>query len=353
MTWRPLLSGTAAARVRQVARSIGDALIASPPPRFAGLAAGRAGRALCLAYLAHEIAALAADRDAAIEGALEGAAATDLSLLAGSLGVAWLIEHLGAGDPSELDALVPAVIDATADPGIVAGLAGIGVYCIERRPDERAVASLGRVVARLAALAVAQPDGALAWRLPGSTGERAEDWPVGVAHGTAGVIAVLASAGRGAAGALLDPAVRWLLAQRIDGGFPACRGGARCTQLAWCNGEIGIAGALLSAACATGSSAWLSEAVAIARHAAAGALDAVGGGLCHGAAGVAHVFGRFWNATGEPGFARAAERWIDRAIERLDPADPTLLTGSAGAALALVAAISEREPAWDRLLALS
>lgn len=349
MTWRPLLAGADAARARAVARSIGDALVAALPLPLAGLGE----TAACLAYLAEEFPELAAGRDAAIEAAIDGLAgvATDASLFAGCTGVAWLAAHLGAGEVDELDDALPRLIDAIRDPGLITGLAGVGIYCVERLPDARAAAAVERLVAQLAGLAVAEPDGSLAWPVPGRD---AGAYPVGVAHGTAGVVGLLARVvGVGAADDLLDRAVRWLLAQRVDGGFPAERGGSRCRHLAWCNGELGVAGVLLSAACATGSSAWLAEAVAIVRAAAAGDLDAVDGGLCHGAAGAALVFQRFWHVTGDPDLGCAAARWIDRAIAWLDRSALTLLTGAAGIGLAVVAAVSEHEPAWDRVLVLS
>jgi hypothetical protein len=353
MAWRPWLAGDAAVRARGVARSIGEALIDAPPARFAGLGAGRAGTALCLGYLAEELPALCGGRDAAIDAAIDGAAeiALDASLFAGFVGVAWLVAHLGVADPDEVDAAVPGLVGAMVDPGLLGGLAGVGVYCVERCPDARATASLAGVIARLRDTAIAQPDGSLAWR---TLVDGAARVGVGAAHGAAGIVGVLAKAlGAGGDRALLAGGVRWLLAQRVDGGFPAWQGGPRCAPLAWCNGELGIAGVLLAAACAAGEGEWQSEAVAIARAAAVAEREVVDGGLCHGAAGVAHIFGRLWQVTGDPDLGRAAAHWIERAIASIDPASPTLLTGSAGIALALLAATSEREPAWDRLFLLS
>jgi hypothetical protein len=93
-------------------------------------------------------------------------------------------------------------------------------------------------------------------------------------------------------------------------------------------------------------------------------------GLCHGAAGNAHLFNRLWQATGEAVFADVARAWLARAIEmrrvgeavagfpsfmvdgddqHWDP-DATILTGAPGVALVLHAAVSEVEPSWDRML---
>jgi hypothetical protein len=92
--------------------------------------------------------------------------------------------------------------------------------------------------------------------------------------------------------------------------------------------------------------------------------------LCHGASGVAHVFNRLAQATGDADLARTADRWFTQslAMRRGDEAiagfpvagisdgdtrwqpSTDLLTGASGVALALHAAISPIEPAWDQLL---
>jgi len=196
-----------------------------------------------------------------------------------------------------------------------------------------------------------------------------------------GVIPVLAAACRAGvapdrASQLLDGAVAWLLAQRVGGGFPYHGdGGERHpARLAWCYGDPGIATALLAAARAVGEDEWRAAAVEIARGAArrdpgsAGIRDA---GLCHGAAGLGHLFNRVHQGTGDAPCGEAARYWYRHALEMFPPEDwvtvfPSLqpqpdgspriveetgfLTGVAGVGLALLAALSSREPSWDRVL---
>ena len=97
-------------------------------------------------------------------------------------------------------------------------------------------------------------------------------------------------------------------------------------------------------------------------------------GICHGAAGVAHLFNRLYQATDDPVLAEAARRWIDEALalRRLDEGiggfrswapnedkelgwrdEPGFLTGAAGVGLALLAAATAVEPEWDRVLQVS
>lgn len=146
---------------------------------------------------------------------------------------------------------------------------------------------------------------------------------------------------------------------------------------AWCYGDPGIAAALLSAARASREVKWEKEALAIARTAAkrppdqAGVIDA---GLCHGAAGLGHIFNRLFQATGEALFKKAAQFWFQRTLELRHTGkgisgfssswplkngkvtwrkEPGLLTGAAGIGLALLAATTSVRPDWDRMLLTS
>ncbi len=80
-----------------------------------------------------------------------------------------------------------------------------------------------------------------------------------------------------------------------------------------------------------------------------GVVDA---GLCHGAAGLLHVFNRLHQATGDGLLVDAARRWFEPALALPVPED-RFLEGRAGVDLALLAACTDVEPAWDRVLLLS
>jgi hypothetical protein len=85
-------------------------------------------------------------------------------------------------------------------------------------------------------------------------------------------------------------------------------------------------------------------------------------------------FNRLFQATGEECFAEAARFWLERTLAMRQPgrgiggylswspgedgalawrAEPGLLTGAAGVALALLAAATPVEPSWDRMLLAS
>ncbi len=66
-------------------------------------------------------------------------------------------------------------------------------------------------------------------------------------------------------------------------------------RLAWCYGDPGIAASLMAAAGAAGRPDWYRVAVDVACRAAARDLALAGvkdSGICHGAAGLAHIFNR-------------------------------------------------------------
>ncbi|HYO16528.1 MAG TPA: lanthionine synthetase C family protein [Thermoanaerobaculia bacterium] len=416
--WQPLLTGAAAAAARDAVLAIAADLGSRLPEdrsREAGqpfrspLARGPAGTALFFAY-AH-----LADPDRgwddaclqAIRDALATTAASDMGpgLFTGVTGVGWVLQHLDGllfetkEDPgAEVESALVQDLARNRQrwpPELIGGLAGYGVYFLERLPRASARQGVERVIDQLAGLAEERND-AIAWftparNVPPSQLESAPAgcYNLGVSHGVPGTIGFLAAAHRqGVAVAetrrLLDGAVRWLLAQRLPGGsagvFPALVGPGiepAPTRLAWCYGDPGIAAVLLSAARSLGREDWEREALACARHAAGrrgGDTRVVDAGLCHGAAGLGHLFHRLFRATGDETLREAALHWLQRTLEMRHPGsgpggfqsadsdaagrltwtgDPGFLPGAAGIGLALLAALSPVEPEWDRLLLLS
>lgn len=414
--WRPLLTEDLAEEARKAVLEIAAALERpGEGPADPTVASGSAGLALFHTYLA---LALADDRwaDAAaawFDHMVEAVASAPLGhgLYSGLLGIGWTIEHLkgrlyaaedeeeAADDGNaEIDETMLRVLRQKTWPGdydLIRGLAGIGVYALERLPRPSARQCLFLVLIHLVDSAE-QTAAGRTWHtastlLPPS---QREQYPLGyynlgVAHGTPGVIALL---GAVAAAGLLDPGVRptldgavsWLLAQELPADsvarFPHFAGEGIApapSRLAWCYGDLGIAVALLGAARQAGNADWEREARRIARAAAARkpeTTDVADAGLCHGAAGVGHLFNRLYQATGDEDLAAAARFWFERALDLRHPGegiagflamvpepggamswqrDPGFLTGAAGIGLALLAAVSPVEPEWDRLLLAS
>jgi hypothetical protein len=357
-------------------------------------------RALLRAYTADLLGD--ADEDASLTRALdlEDAGASRLGLFGGLVQVGWTVAHLAGGDDADqltaaIDERLANVLERpwTAEYDLVHGLVGFGVYALERGESGRALAV--RVLDELDALA--RPRGAgIAWHTRSElmapherAGAPGGCWDLGVAHGAAGVIALLAryvatGIEPARARASLERAVAFLLAAEPsdrDGRYPTWyvdgpgEQPAPSTRLAWCYGDLGIALALVSAARACDRDDWQAEALALARRCAMRAQDhayVIDSGLCHGSAGAAHQFHRLYQATRDPIFVDASRAWLDRllATRRSEPIagfpaatfsdratftwspDPSLLVGACGVALALAAFVSDLEPRWDRMLLL-
>ena len=408
-SWRPILDGTLAESARKAIEEIVNAL---PDPSAAeiedhSLAGGTAGLALLCSYLAR--AGEDDEENAAqfLEHAIKAVSREQVgpTFYGGFAGIAWVTEQLQAQlmDPDdedaneEIDEVLKGFLTQTQwldDYDLISGLVGYGVYVLDRLPRPAAVKCLETVIGHLDQTAERRDDN-ITWRtsadlLPPHQRKDAPEgyYNVGLAHGVPGVIALLGlSCAAGVAvekaRPLLDGAVTWLLNQKlsdVESSFPSwvvpgvksgdCR-------LAWCYGDAGVSAALMVAARSVGNLAWEDEAISIARRAAlrppekAGVMDA---GLCHGAAGIAHIYNRFFQATGDELFRDQARFWFERTLEMRRPDrgiagfaayhpdeygnegwsdEPGVLTGVAGIALALLAACTDIAPTWDCMLLVS
>jgi hypothetical protein len=274
------------------------------------------------------------------------------ALFGGLAGAGWVAAHVADDATELLDVIDRRLIEMlerwTGAFDLITGVAGLGVYFLER---EGAAAVRGRelVVAQLAATAEHTSTGATWHTRPELLiPEDRKQWPAGcydcgVAHGVAGAIGVLAriaarSDAPAAAAPLAADGTRWLLAKRDDHGFPAMVHGTQRSSArdAWCYGAPGIALAL--------GRADVAEPSLLAPR----ALDSTP--LCHGETSLLHVTNRLYQATRDPRHRVAALGWLDRVLAAPRPTGASLLDGGAGIALALLATVTDLEPAWDRLL---
>lgn len=402
----PLLSGALKDRAVDLADTLANTVCPTPiaDHRDASLASGAAGLAVCSAQLART----RCDRQAADTALARLGEAIDVlatepltsSLYSGFTGVAWavdLVDRLlgteGEDRNGDIDDALAHLLqrypqDAPYD--LIHGLTGLGAYALARWPRPGAAQCLLGVVEQFARRARHDRDGVSWWTPPSWQGQRGEIYlpgrvDLGVAHGIAGVIPFLARVHRlGLATQtvrpLLDGAVRWLLAHLVDTAsgptapaFVADGVEPGPVRSAWCYGDPGVAAALLLAARDVGEPAWAAAATGLALRAAARPPDQAGveeSCLCHGSAGLAHVFNRMYQMTEEQALADAARFWVERTLELCSAAapgpgatfpdaarpawkGPGLLEGAAGVALALEAASSTAEPAWDQMLLVS
>jgi lantibiotic modifying enzyme len=414
--WRPILSGTTAQHALHAVDAIAESITSStalPGERDPSLGRGQAGLALLYAWLARTRRMPQADVLArrCLDQAIEAASTQAMyaSLYGGFTGIAWaaeLVDHLfdpDAEDRSEAvdEALVRLLSRAdrwSAPYDLVVGLTGLGVYALQRYPRPLAIECLRRVLERLHECAHHDEHGLYWWTPPAEIPdeESRKQYPsgradLGVAHGLAGVIALLGSiCGAGVEQAtarpLLEGAVSWLLAHSVptEAGptFPVWVAPDEepwPARSAWCYGDPGIAAALLVAARGMGDADWEQAAVSLACRSAerpASKTGVVNANFCHGAAGLAHLYNRMYQATGERTLGRAALYWLERTLDFYRQARDTgdswvegswdpdqrepwtwtgieLVEGAAGVALVLLAAATSVEPTWDRMFLVS
>lgn len=146
------------------------------------------------------------------------------------------------------------------------------------------------------------------------------------------------------------------------------------SRLAWCYGDLGIAAAFWQGGKALNKSAWKQEALQLLQHAAKRrdlkANHVVDAGLCHGTAGIAHVFNRFYREMQQPFLKEAADHWIEETIklsvwnnglcgykswqgEQGWINQHGILEGIAGIGLALIGHLDDQDPSWDSAFLLS
>jgi hypothetical protein len=405
MPWEPVLGGGLIDEARAAVRAIAEDLDRLEPERRSPV-----DEALLWAYVAGAFddagsASRFDDAIAALHERLE-APFPSLGLYGGLAGAGWVLAHISEGADEFLVEVDGALIDALRDPwpgsfDLIEGLVGLGVYFVERLRGggETARPGVARVIEQLAATAETSPAGATWFTVPQLLPAWQRAWSptghynLGVAHGVPGVIAylgIVAALGdpvlepaAGQARELCDRAGRWLRPQVLPpdprGRFPTVvmpepREPERA-RTAWCYGDPGIAIAMWSAAVRTGADAaeWRELALESVQRPAelCGVVDA---SVCHGAAGLAHLANRFFQASGDERFRQAARGWFERTLAMrrpgegiggftvrrprapgVDPtpvhqAEPDFLDGAIGIALALLAGIGGDEPGWDRLI---
>ncbi len=406
--WNPIFQGEAAERVRSAAKDLADKLCdeehgPDDPSRTAlvpdngTLGYGNAGVAVFLAYAGK------CTRDAVyhrysqaylVRAAAQVSECRSLGLLVGIAGIAWANDHLarmqmaeGAPDSNqEVDTLFRSVLtdrQIELESDVVSGLAGIGVYMLPRSPSIVREECLEHVVDRLARAAKWDARGA-SWavRRPNYPADSTmtRKYGLGMAHGTAGVVAFLSQAAlHGTADtrtvSLLKAGADWL-AQMLEKRRTE-REMLREEAPTWCWGMPGIAAALLQAGIALDDEIMKSRAMDVALN----EIERTKCGrqfndssMCHGTTGTAFVWSWFWQRTRDEAFRRAASDLLSPLVSRgfgngqsptlkfaVDAPDgsikfaprPGLLVGLSGVGLALLAACESVSPDWANSLLLA
>ena len=385
--------------------------------RGASLGHGSSGLALFYAYLSqisNTSPIFADEADRFISHACDALEMVPMQggLYRGLSGIAWTVQHLqglvydddpddpGTDPNEEIDRLL---LDHWSKPGkfdLWEGCTGLGVYALERYPHSNSTLLLELLIKQLDQLAVHNDKG-ITWFTPPETlpGRTRLIYPggfysLGVAHGISGVISFLSRVyalgiSRETTGKLLDGSISWLLAQQQENDshlifpqflLPPDNKPLSSGTFGWCHGDLGLAAALISAASCTGESSWKTKAIEAA-HASIDYLNESSKTitfsdpcLCHGTAGLGHLFNRIYQASGVESFKEESGKWFRHTIKLRKPGtgiagfsnyglnedgemaelyNPGFIQGAAGIGLALLAAVTDLEPQWDRVMAIS
>lgn len=405
MPWRPLLEATnLALPAREAADAIARDLERLDPETLSPDLNSAGGTTLFFAYHAAAFEDPASDRaaDRWLDVVSTSVATKPLrtGLYPGFTGIGWITNHLAGGDGDddpnvEIDRALEVALtrDTTGlEFDLVSGIVGTAVYSFARLPRPTAITCIERVIDHLERTARTLPEGISwftdpSWLSPDNRSRTPNGYySFGVAHGVPAAIAVLARAVEHGiaverARPLLDGAVAWILAHRTNDldrsqipTWVAPNETPVSARSAWCYGDPGVAIVLVAAGRAAGMPSWSDVGHDLLRQLARRPREAcrvVDAGLCHGAFGLAHLLARGHAATDDPELRAAAITWYERGLAMREPGkyiggffahrmhedrsfgpatDHAFLGGSAGIGLALVAALSPAEPAWDRLL---
>ena len=430
--WNPIVVGTGAEEFFSVIGEIAETLRHPPSAwiprerkgvepyriaRGASLGHGSSGIALFYAYLSQifdDKPVYADEAERFISHACDAIESVPMSvgLYRGISGVAWTVQHFqgflyddGSYNPEtdpniEIDETLLTHWSKIEKFDLWEGCTGLGIYALERYPLSNSKLLLESLVKQLEKLAVHSENG-ISWFTPseaiqsraaqnGSVGS----YILGVAHGLSGIISFLSRVYSlniipGITRKLLKGAISWLLTQQYKSDSPLIFPQFILTPnnrphtsgtFGWCHGELGLAAALLSAADCIGESSWRETAIKAA-HASINYLNETSkissfhhSSLCHGTAGLGHLFNRIFQSTGIAAFQEEAVKWFQYTLKLRKPGtgiagfshygrnedgemaelyDPAFIQGAAGIGLSLLAAITDLEPEWDRVMSIS
>jgi lantibiotic biosynthesis protein len=271
------------------------------------------------------------------------------------------------------------------------GAIGVGFYFIHRNCKTTiAKKYLEELVLEIEKLAIIEDDGCMKWvnYLPGDNSAIETRYNIGLAHGIPSFLSFLVKVNQ--EGILQDKTLdmirsttKYILKTKCNfsekySTIPftvndILKKETTDTRLAWCYGDLGVCCSLWQAANLLKDDVLKQEVIKIILHAAAKRTieqtRIIDAGICHGAAGAAFIFQRFYDWTQEPALKEAADYWYDKILEMGIFEDGyagyktfftpelggsresyNMLDGISGVGLVLLYKISGLDPSWEELL---
>jgi len=324
----------------------------------------------------------------------------------GLAGVGWLYEYLSQRRMIDYDTnallvefdnyLEKALINFLwhGNYDFLHGGVGIVLYFIKRTAKKKElVAILNQFVELLEKISIKQEDGAIKWSSYLTKDIRERGYNISLSHGMACIIAVLSKmhkiegVDKEKTELLLRGVVKYVLDQEIDkekyGSYFSSYALESMqkimkSRMGWCYGDLGIASALYQAGKVLKEANWVRKSLEILLFAATQRRNlqnnnVVDAGLCHGTAGIGHIFYRMWWNTKFSQFKDAADYWFEQTLKMatfedglagykvfiMPDGNPIwvnehgLLEGISGIGLTMLTYYYEMDPAWDECLLLS
>ena len=321
----------------------------------------------------------------------------------GLAGLGWLIEHLSQNEfmqvntneiIGELDDFLYQFMGEEMKKGnydYLHNASGIALYFLSRKSNSKSDQYLTEYINLLDEHKEIE-NNTIKWKFKNLNKDykRVEQYNLSLSHGMASIVSILSKiykmgVNKAITFQLLRGSIDYILSNQFDiknstSYFPnsVSLEGDKSTssRLAWCYGDLGIGVSLWNASKAINDKELEKKSIEILLHSSKRrdlienmVVDA---GLCHGAAGIAHIFNRMFINTKIQEFKDAADYWFKETLKMAKFEDGfagykiwrteeqggwtndfSFLEGIAGIGLALISAVSDIEPAWDECLLLS
>ncbi len=268
------------------------------------------------------------------------------------------------------------------------GATGLALYFYKRQSCKNRTKYLSDFVEELDKIAYKDESG-IRWLSVLNREKNINGFNLSLSHGLASIIAFLSKLyttgiEQKKVKELINGSVKYLLNQQQDisiykSNFPTwvCETEPNThSRLAWCYGDLGIGITLWQAGNNIDNKIWKEKAVKMLLHSTKrrdlkenSVIDA---GLCHGTAGIAHIYNRMFHYTEKEEFRDSASYWYKETLKMAKFEDGLagykawrspkyggwqkeygFLAGIAGIGLTFISAISDIEPNWDECLLLS
>lgn len=320
------------------------------------------------------------------------------TLCDGLAGYAWILDYLNKKQFIEIDEkdmlndideyLVHILIDDIERENIdfLHGSIGVLSYLLKRNFHINYKDILNEYLMKLEKQSIKFNTGSIAWKKNNSSKPNIDEYDFGLSHGIPAVVVLLCKiyslTNDSFTKELLENSVKFLLENIQDkskfktyfASITNSNGTGNNSRLAWCYGDLGVSFSLYISAITLNRSDLYDISNEILLNSTQRNINTevleFDAGFCHGTAGVAHIYNRFYHYTGNIEYLKSTKYWIEQTMllgenkNGLSAGFKKLKTdslednynyieGIAGIGLVLMSVISDIEPTWDESMLIS